>query len=272
MIAANESSSGSELLLTAQKLRGTTDGRPVFVWLRGISFTHSEGEVLPLYRYVSVAITRSGPISGDGYPFTLYEIGFYTDYETGKVLDSLTIPLTGRKVSVPRYRTGPGHHVAKAQNTEALEWRRARQSDPATAAQLAPDSTVTYKSRLFSPWNKGDQLWLRAESFTRMQPYDPSSAGIFYKESIIYKGSVSELADPRVTSANVGISFALANSWRPWMDLDGVPGHAMTDGIGGKVMDWEALPTDLLGHIAEYHPDITDPVALLDQTSPTTAE
>ena len=260
------------LLHIAKKMRQTTDDRPAFTWLRGVSFTHSEGEVLPFYRYVSVGLTRAGPIKDDQYPFSLYEIGFYTDYETGEVLDTVTVPLTGKKVTVPLYRTGPGLHVAKKQNTETLEWRRDRQADAETAAQLAPDSEVKYQSRLYSPWIKGDQLWLRTESFTRMEPYDPSESGVFYKESIIFDSSVSDVADPNVTSADVGVSFAIANSWRPWMELDGGPGHAMTDGIGGKVTEWEALPADLLGHIARHHPDITDPVALLDQPSPTTAE
>lgn len=264
--------SEDNLLHIAKKMRQTTDDRPVFTWLRGVSFTHSGDEVLPFYRYVSVGITRAGPITNDQYPFSLYEIGFYTDYETGEVLDTVTVPLTGKKVSVPLYRTGPGLHVSKKQNTEKLEWRKDRQANSESAAQLAPDSDVTYQSRLFAPWIKGDRLWLRTESFTRMEPYAASESNAFYKESIIFDGSVSDVADPNVTSANVGISFALANSWRPWMELDGVPGHAMTDGIGGKVTEWDALPADLLAHIAQHHPDIMDPVALLDQPSPTTAE
>ncbi len=88
---------------------------------------------------------------------------------------------------------------------------------------------------------------------------------MFYKEAITYRARLADLAEPDATQVDSDISFAIATAWRPWMRMNGIDGHTVTDGIGGKVGDIGRMPDDFLRFTAEHHPDVLDdPAALLE--------
>jgi len=256
--------SPSRLLSTSIRMRGSLEQRLAFIWLRGIRYTLVDGEALPLCGYIGGSITRYRQLSDDAFEFLLYEISYYTDLQTGEVLDKLRMPYTDRDVEVPLYRTGPGRHVVMIANEEELDWSRENTTSEALAQQIAPDAKVYYRFNLRPAIEHGEQVWIRSDSFTRLVPRDPKQAPMFYKEAITYQASRSDLADLSTPQVDAQLSFAIATAWRPWMQMGDIDGHTVTDGIGGKVMDMRDMPEDFIRFTEKHHPDVlADPAALL---------
>lgn len=251
------------LLAASVRMRGSLDQRLAFIWMRGTRFTLIDGVATPLCGYLGGSITRYRQLAADAYEFLLYEISYYTDLDTGEVLKTLRMPRADKVVDVPLYRTGPGRHVVMMSNEEELEWSSEKTTSEALARQIAPDARVYYRFDLRPAVVFGDAVWVRSDSFTRLVPKDAGQAPIFYKESITYHASRRDLAAAG-PSVPASLSFAIATAWRPWMQMTGIDGHTITDGIGGKVLAIDAMPADFLRFTARHHPDVLeDPAALL---------
>jgi hypothetical protein len=258
-------SSPGNLLAASVKMRGTLDEQLAFIWLRGLRYTLVDGTATPICGYLGGSITRYRQLADDAFEFLLYEISYYTDLETGEVLQTLRMPHTGREVEVPLYRTGPGRHVIMMSNEEELDWSAERTTSEALAKQIAPDAKVFYRFDLRPAITQDNRVWIRSDSFTRLVPTDPEQAGMFYKEAITYQASRQDLAAAGATQVDASISFAIATAWRPWMQMSGVDGHTVTDGVGGKALRMEDMPADFLRFTADNHPDVLDnPAALLE--------
>lgn len=257
--------SPAELLAALVRMRGTLDETLAFVWLRGLRYTLVDGEALPLCGYLGGSITRYRRLADDAFEFVLYEISYYTSIETGEVLDKLRMPYTGTEVAVPLYRTGPGRHVIMMANQEELDWSRDRTTSEELAKQIAPDAKVFYTFNVRPAEMFDDKVWIRNDSFTRLVPNDSTQAPMFYKEAITYQAQRADLENPDAPHVDADISFAIATAWRPWMQMAGIDGHTMTDGVGGKVLDIEAMPDDFIRFTEKHHPDVLDdPGALLE--------
>ena len=258
-------STPAQLLRALVRMRGSLDERIAYIWLRGIRYTLVDGEALPLCSYLGGSITRYRRLADDMYEFLIYEISYYTDIQSGEILDVLRMPYTDREVAVPLYRSGPGRHVIMMVNEEELEWSRESTTSEELARQIAPDAKIFYSFRVRPSLAFGGNVWIRSDSFTRVAPYDPSETSMFYKESITYQAQEADLAEPDAPQVDATISFAIATAWRPWMQMEGVNGHTVADGVGGKVFDVREMPEDFVRFTAAHHPDVLeDPAALLD--------
>jgi hypothetical protein len=255
----------AELLTKLVKMRGSLDGRLVFIWLRGLRYTLVNGEAAPLCSYLGGSITRYRRLADDMFEFLLYEVSYYTDIETGEVLETLRMPYTDKDVSVPLYRTGPGRHVIMMANEEELDWSKERTTTEELAKQIAPDAKVFYRLNVRPAVTFGGRVWIRNDSFTRLVPNDPAQPGMFYKEAITYQADRADLEKPGAAQVDATLSFAIATAWRPWMQMAGVDGHTVTDGVGGKVLDILEMPGDFVRFTKRHHPDVLDdPAALLE--------
>ncbi|MXW73293.1 MAG: DUF1838 domain-containing protein [Chromatiales bacterium] len=254
----------AKLLRALVRMRGSLDESIAYIWLRGIRYTLVDGEALPLCAYLGGSITRYRQLADDMYEFLIYEISYYTDIDSGEILETLRMPYTEREVSVPLYRSGPGRHAIMMANEEELEWSRESTTSEELARQIAPDAKIYYSLRVRPSLAFGGNVWIRGDTFTRVAPYDPAEASMFYKESITYQARAADLAEPDAPQVDATISFAIATAWRPWMEMAGVAGHTVTDGFGGKVFDIGAMPDDFVRFTAAHHPDVLeDPAALL---------
>ena len=177
-------SSPGNLLAASVKMRGTLDEQLAFIWLRGLRYTLVDGTATPICGYLGGSITRYRQLADDAFEFLLYEISYYTDLESGEVLQTLRMPHTGREVEVPLYRTGPGRHVIMMSNEEELDGSAERTTSEELAKQIAPDAKVFYRFDLRPAITQDNRVWIRSDSFTRLVPTDPEQAGMFYKEAI----------------------------------------------------------------------------------------
>lgn len=255
--------SEADVLTALIRMRGRLDEKPCFIWLRGIQYALIDGIATPMCGYLGGGITRYRRLAEDMFEFRLYEISYYTDLDSGEQLKTIRMPVTGREVAVPLYRTGPGRHVLMMENQEELDWSKELTTSAEVARQLAPDAKIHYQLNVRRPDVFGDSVWIRNDSFTRMVPHDAAQPSLFYKEAITYQARAVDLADPAAVQVDTAISFAIATRWRPWMQMQGINGHTMTDGIGGKVFDIQDMPDDFVALTARHHPDVLEKSAAL---------
>ena len=264
--AAADLAEPDQLLRTLVRMRGSLDEQLAYVWLKGKRFAISNNQIKPMCGYSGLGITRYRPLDDGSYEFKLYELSYYTELETGQQLERLAMPFTENTVEVPLYRTGPGTHILLIENSETLRWDSTKTggSDD-SAAQLAPDASIYYDIQIQPAITAGNNVFIRSDSMTRMVPDDPDEKGLLYKEAITYRGNMRDIDESDTASVPSTMTFAIATSWRPWMQMGALPGHTTTDGFGGKSLSVDGLPSDILQLTEQHHPDVLEnPEKLLD--------
>lgn len=250
------------LVKALQKMRSNTDGSLRSGWLEAKRFTYIDGEITPLLILLAGTISTSRD-NGDGtFDINLVETTYYLDVETGELLDTLKIPVTGKTVKVPLYRSGPAVVTigTKTDDTEVSTGGAGvvEEDGEAGAGAFAPKGNVTLERSVGPAIIDANTVWIQTEEYGRVFPTDPKDALVFYKESAIWQGELNELTDPNVTAASAKLSYNAASSWRPWMEMGDVQGHTMASGIGATCNSLDEMPDEWLRLTGIHHPDILD--------------
>lgn len=180
------------------------------------------------------------------------------------------MPVTGKKVAVPLYRSEP-KKILVAKETQIREvsegsagMSSTKKGATTVESAFAPRGEVLLDRSVGPAIISGDSLSIRTSEYGRLKPYDKAFAPVFYKESAIWTAPLKDILRNDVNHVSSTLSYSAADSWRPWMKMGDVQGHTMGDGIGGKVERFEDLPADFLEFTKAHHPDvIRDPKAVL---------
>jgi hypothetical protein len=247
---------GPALLEAFVRMRGRTDGRLVHGWLRSQRCTVIDGDVTPLCGVVAGAIQRYERLAEDVYEATILEVAHYTHPVTGELLDSVTMPGTGRSVKVPAYRFGP----IKARFAVALdEWE---EFDPpqggSGAAAFVPKSSVHLLRSLEPARAVGDRVAVRANEYGRVYPDRSRPPTIYYREWMIWQARAADLARSGTASVPADYAYTALTSWRPWMQMGDIKGNTLDSGHGAKAADWSDCPAEFLEMTRRRHPDVLD--------------
>jgi hypothetical protein len=262
--AARPASLSPQALLDSYvRLRGRTDGGITFGWLDALRYAVVDGEVYPLCRVLAAGAARFRKISDTRYDAVMLEVAHYVDMESGELLDTLTMPVAGRVVKVPHYRTGP-KRVAFGIAIDESE--RVGEGIPRSQLQaFAPVGTVRLVRSVSQPRLQGDDYFVRHEEYGRVRPGDPSVPGVFYREWTNWRGPADTALDGRLASAPCDYSYAALTSWRPWMQMGDTAGHTAENGSGSKIASLTELPHEIWNLTERIHPDfIENPERVLD--------
>lgn len=244
------------------KMRGSLEPEMVIGWLRAERFAYSEGRIEPLSRFVAATFHKFRQVSDVLFECAVLEITHYTDFHTGELLETVTMPFSNRKVAVPAYRGGP-EIIRFAVNLEEREDYAPEAGT--TMGEFAPAGTVLMSKSIDPGYVRGDELFLRHEEYGRVLPRESELPSLFYKESTIWSAPVSEVLDTNTTNVDAMVAYSAMTSWRPWQKMDEVPGHTASNGFGRKAASVDDLPVDFLRYTRIRHPDVLeDPEGLLD--------
>lgn len=251
-----------ELLASYVRLRGSTDGSITAGWLDSLRYAVVDGEAHLLCRVLAGALA-SFERRGDAlYEATILEITHYVDPSSGALLDTLTMPVTGRSVKVPPYRIGPSA-VRFAVALDEREDFHPQQAGTG-AANFAPLGEVRLRRTISDPRLSGADLYIRHEEIGGLTPRSSELRPVSYREWTIWHGPAATALDPRASYCPCEYSYTAMTSWRPWMQMEGVAGHTLDSGRGAKLRRFADLPQDYLALTERAHPDvIRDPEAAL---------
>lgn len=69
-----------------------------------------------------------------------------------------------------------------------------------------------------------------------------------------FHGSFSEVANPKVKSANATQNFNDINTWAEWLKMDGHPGNYVSRGFGVKLRSMDGMPSEWTAIMRDRYP------------------
>jgi hypothetical protein len=253
------------VLRTVSRMRGSEDGRIAMGWLKARRFGVVDAEIMPLFGMVTGTFSRYRVLDDGSIQNTSFELAFYTDLESGEVLDSFTMPYTGKTVEVPRLLLGPSRGRTRPVFHELVEsGNTAERTDSESA--MRPVGSTRLERWLGPVTVKDNRVWITEASSAKLVPADPEADKVIYSESVTSTANYADVINPDLVTIPSLLSYTGITSWRPWMQMGDHPGHTTSHGFGGKAFDVDSLPDDYRAMAEKYYPEaVADPGAVLDK-------
>ena len=237
-----------DLLTAIAKLRGATDERLCIGYVVGARYAVPEHRMIPMMGILAATFSQYRRISDEAFEIRALEIAYFTDLNTGKLLEKWKNPVSGTTVDVPLTRMGPSRIILTA--------------DGLTVPRLSGEATGLRLKHIFQPpVVVGDNVWL-TEQINIDGPAGPRP--FVYNELSTYHARKSELEDPSRATVPTQVQYQSLITYRPWMGFGDTPGHTVARGAGMRAASVAELPPDYLELTHRLHPDVLkDPLALL---------
>lgn len=253
------------VLRNLHRMRGSEEGEIAMGWLKGQRFGVVDAEIVPLMGMVTGTFARHKVLDNGSVELSSFELAFYTDLETGKVLDTLKIPYTGKSVKVPRLILGPNKSTIRPVFHELTEIEHEAERTDSESA-MRPVGSQRFERWLGPVTVKDGHVWITEASSAKVVPADPKASKVIYSESVTYKGDFENVNNPDLPTIASTLSYTGITSWRPWMDMGDLPGHTTSHALGSKTFDVDGLPDDYREMAEQYYPDaLADPASVLNK-------
>ena len=262
----------ASVLRTLFRMRGSEDGRISMGWLKGQRYGVVDAEITPLMGMVTGTFARNRVLEDGSISLTSFELAFYTDLDTGEVLDKLTMPYTGKAVDVPRLMLGPGQSVIKPGFHEVREMggeEIAPEGDRSgSETAMRPTGSMRFERWLGPVTVKEGHVWITETSSAGVTPAEPGARKVVYSESVTYKAAYDDVMNPDLPAVASTLGYTGITSWRPWMEMGDHPGQTTSHAMGSRTFNVDGLPDDYRAMSEKYYPDaLANPGAVLDRLS-----
>ncbi|WP_417608533.1 DUF1838 family protein [Parasphingorhabdus sp.] len=238
-------------LETMIRMRARTDGALSIAWLEAQRELVAGSDINPFCKLYAMVLTKFRK-EGDAFIGNTVEITYYCDLETGELLETTIMPGGTETVEVPIYRSGP-QDVRFKKSLD--EWEK---HDPkntgASSGAFAPAAWVHLVRGVHDPSQLGDKIYLRADEYGRVYIDRSKPPSVFYREWIVWQADARQLLETDNPDVPSSFSYSAASGLRPWMKLEGVQGHTMSNGVGAKVERVDQLPPQLIKLLQEHDP------------------
>lgn len=239
-------------LETMIRMRGRTDGELSITWLDAERSLMLDKTIHPLCRMIGLLLTRFRK-EGDSYFGNTFEVMYYCDPETGDALDTVLLPGAKEPVSVPVYRSGPQELHFK-QSLDLWVHPEPAKAD-SSYESFAPSASAHIQRQVHKPYSYDGSVYLRGDEYGRIYPDLEKPPAVFYREWMLWQADADALLKSAAPGVPSTFAYAATSALRPWMKLEGVDGHTVSNGIGGKVESMDALPPFLTRLLEVHEPD-----------------
>lgn len=222
------------------RLRGSLDDKLVTGCISGRYYGVVGAEVRPLYGVVAATFARYRLLADGRYEGITYEVAYFTDLETGKVMDRWLNPYTGQTVDV-------AHTFAPA--------ARIVIGDSLAISVEPPIPGLEMRHTTRPPLILGPDVWWTEEVFTQAQ-IPGMATPLRYSEVVTLQTSVAELASPKGARVGCRNAYSSVVNWRPWLKMGDAPGHLMGNGSGAYGLTPAELPTPWIEATRARHPEV----------------
>ena len=236
------------------KMRACKDADMRMGYIVGNYYGIVDAAPIPLFRMIAGTFSRFHKRPDGNYEGISFELAYYTDWETGDLLETYRNPLNGKTVKVQQLmRIGPDRTIY------------APDSIHREAGRLPAGLNTTH--RILPARVVGDDVWFVEENV--VTPTPEAKMKLSYGEVTTYQSSLKAISDPKVTRALTHIHFTMNIGWRPWLEMGDSPGHLFGDGTGRHIDRVADFPTDFASLSRKHCPtEWNDPDAVLAKYKP----
>jgi hypothetical protein len=234
-----------DLAFARQKVRGSVVEERLDSFIRFHFYGQVPGEkakrLLSMNNYVIHLWT---PIKRGTYHLKHYEVGYYTEFDTDKPLETWLNPYTNEEVEAYHFILGP---IEREYSPEGV-----------IAPGLAP---VPLQSHVM-----GDRFILATEAISLIPnmfqpdewPKRSSGKNINWLSLMTQSASMADVLNPELNSAPPQIQLQNFIAWGSWMQMGGISGGSMARAYGTDIAGFDALSPDVRAAFEKYTPEIFD--------------
>ncbi|NKB45365.1 MAG: DUF1838 domain-containing protein [Alphaproteobacteria bacterium] len=225
-------SNAEEGLRAYAKLLGNTKAATVHYWYSGTIYGVLPGEdSQPVMGFAGLAKNIWWPTDEGNFGQRIFDVGYFADLETGEPIDEFVNPFTGKTNHPVHYRSGP------SQFTRAYENRN---------WQVSGDDVWLEESLAFKMPN-----WLEPAEW----PLASSGETLRFRYTNTYRGKVSDLENPSITSAPSLLGWNAITDWYPFMLMGQQPGFLNWISQGRKINDFSEVSSQTMRYLEAHLPD-----------------
>ncbi|MEM7704965.1 MAG: DUF1838 family protein [Pseudomonadota bacterium] len=188
---------------------------------------------------------------GQSYRRKSFDVGYFSDLESGEPIDTMVNPFTGETVEPFHYKYGGGEQLFTEAGLSAISG----EGD----TQEAKPYDLDWQSL-------GNQIWLTEGGGGEFPsplpretwPRESSGDAFRFASETTYSSTVDQLANPELTQADYTLFWSSVLSWEPWLLMDGKPGFVMWRGVGAKLRSYQDAPRPLLSYIEKEQSNYFD--------------
>ena len=212
-----------------RKLCFSFDDKPVFWFINARRYGLVNKNFFPFWNMHVGFISKTKNLDNNRFLVKTLSIIFYTNITSNKLLTTFKNPLTNKihKINQPNPRISKRFY-----GKDGLE----------DSKEDKPGFKTTEYGNIGPAWAKGDDIWINADNGFRIEPLKDNGKLKQIKDWFTYQGSLKEVSNPEVKSANATQSFHDFNTWPNWLDLDSIQGVYVSRGFGKKVRAIEEMP------------------------------
>ena len=217
-------------------------------WYQGTFFAKPEGEITrPLMRIDGASRVTFEPAGSGRYRSRMDEAGFFSDLETGALLEQWRNPLNGKTVEPEHYRSGAASLI--------------------TADSVAPDIEelppgIVFEGQMTPFVSHGDSAWVSEELFVSAPSQDPREPALKVQTSLAtFHSRLSELDDRQRDFVPCELNYSTLATWRGWMEMGDRPGVISWRLVGSKLKSVDELPQNLAALLRERQADLLELMA-----------
>jgi hypothetical protein len=226
------------------RMRGNLRGERTYWYYQGTIFGNRWGEVTrPMLRVEGVSYSTIDVLPDGKYRYNLREAGYYADYPSGEIRESVVNPFTGR-----RYK--PEHYLS----AQKLIFSPDLSVRPDLEA-LPPG--LDYRGEITPLRRFQDSVWSSEDLFVRMAvpdaKDDPSRLDFKVQTSLAtLSAKVEHLLDTQREFVPCQLNYQTLATWREWMDMGRQPGMMSWRMVGTKCGEAD-IPAAIRERIAGDH-------------------
>lgn len=244
-------------LLTAfAKMRYALDDQVTIGWVDATTYAFIDGATYPLYRLRAGTWVRMRRVDDLHFVGRTIETAYFFDPKTDELLSTLKMPVTGMEVPVKPYRAGPSNASLGVREEHTGAFRMS--SESRDGAAFFREGQTQRRQSLSQPMREGDALFIREDQGTRVTTATGGKPIFFYSEWTITQANWKDVQNPKLKYVDSTLQYSAIAAFRPWMKMDGVDGHTLQNGRGGRAGTNADLPPRYLEMVRKYDPDLLD--------------
>lgn len=238
------------------RMQGSLDPEVTsYSWYMGRVSGHRPGEAgRDLMRIIGMGAVRLLPLAdGPGWMMLRKELGFFTDLETGEVMDRWVNPYLGQEVEVV-------HLANPAINSEIRPFVR----EPGLYESVGgPEAARPFLLR----WEVvGDRAMTEMHAHIRAKnPLDPrvwpresSGAEVSISDSNSFNVALADLQNPKLMKVESFGHWSHSRPWQPWMLMGQAEGHIHYTCFTGSSASLDRMPAQIVALARARYPDFLE--------------